>query len=453
MVVNGGGGTSKIRSATLLLIFASVFVNSFFRPFFAVETAVETNGSIAPAEKTASTTTSSSSRPRPSDNDAVKTAKRETRVQTEPVPRRTDNVTSPPHVDPALKRRKAGGGGDDGGNDGGEDVAVECSLKDFYDQEELLRRLKLGKFIGRGLLMYTAEAYFDPLLNEIPMPSSCNNNSGHSMMMLGDETHTTFVAKITGIWKRPEQLMKTHSPIEQALLTVELTDRLQPHPSIPRILHHFHNIPNPFLDGADPHIDFWLKDDYKDQKEKRQPAREDRVLEVERVSISLMERVVKTHEIFKTSDEILDIPLQHLRCFWRQLFEVSDYIHSRGVMINDLELRNILLQDGIIKFFDFNMGEIFSNSSNTAKQKKFGHVYPPEFEYKFLHERDAEYIGYHIRQHLSEEVQKELSSKDVELLLDIRDQLESDEPPTMGWFLENHEYFAIEEQASCNLVW
>ena len=75
------------------------------------------------------------------------------------------------------------------------------------------------------------------------------------------------------------------------------------------------------------------------------------------------------------------------------------------------------------------------------------------FEYKFLHERDSEYIGYFIRQHLSEEVQKELSSKDVELLLDIRDQLESDEPPTMGWFLENHEYFAIEEQASCNLVW
>ena len=362
-----------------------------------------------------------------------------------------ERTTDPPPVTTTqqekVKRRKAGGGGEDGGNDGGDDVAVECSLKDFYDQEELLRRLKLGNFIGRGLLVYTTEAYFEPPLTDIPTSASCNNNSSHSMMMLGNETHTTFVAKITGIWKRPEK-MKKQSPIEQALLTVELTDRLRPHPSIPRILHHFHNIPNPFLDGADPRIDFWFKGD------KKQPAREDRVLEVELVSISLMERVFETHEIFKTWEEILDIPLQHLRCFWRQLFEVVDYIHSRGVMVNDLELRNILLQDGIIKFFDLNMGTIFesSNSSNTTKQK-FGHVYPPELEYEFLHKRDASYIGYHVRHHLSEGVRKELSSKDVELLLDMRDRLESDEPPTMGWFLENHEYFAIEEHALCNLVW
>ena len=105
MATNGNGfGVVQIRSATLLLIFASVLVNNLVRrPIFA---GVPAGTAIAAAGANASSPSHVSSRGR---RGGTATREAETRVQTEPMPRRTDVVASPPHVDPAEAHASEGG--------------------------------------------------------------------------------------------------------------------------------------------------------------------------------------------------------------------------------------------------------------------------------------------------------------------------------------------------------
>jgi hypothetical protein len=288
-------------------------------------------------------------------------------------------------------------------------AAAAAAAATAFHNDMPLSRLNLGEFLGRGLYTYTAVALFDPPL----------------------ETTKQYVAKISGNWARPKDLRKKR-PMECAARAVQIARRLSPHPSIPQILHHFHDIPNPFLNTSGVGLDFW--------PHAKEGEHKDRIKTSHRISLTLVERAVATNALID-NDFNLIVPAKNVRCFWRRLFQVLDYIHSKGIMVIDLMLHNIMLQDGKIIFFDLNMGRLATNATS-------------------VHARDTITIGEHVIDFLTfQQNQRKynkttISTKDEELLKDMEKRIrQSVPPPTMKWLLEHHEYFAIERSDPCVLMW
>lgn len=164
------------------------------------------------------------------------------------------------------------------------------------------------------------------------------------------------------------------------------------------------------------------------------------------------------------------------------------HVHSRNVILYDTKMYNIMLQNGTIQLFDWNLGKIFHQQHNNTTtttittttrddqeeelqlpSQKYNHVSPPR--YPTVHEHDVRKVGKRIREFVKHQKKKQskqhgahqpnntavVSPDDLELLHDLYHVMESSSssktPPTFQWILDHHAYFAIHKNESCHLIW
>jgi hypothetical protein len=118
-----------------------------------------------------------------------------------------------------------------------------------------------------------------------------------------------------------------------------------------------------------------------------------------------------------------------------------------------------LLQDGKIVFFDLNIAEIFEPNATSSQARLFGRTGPPRA--RTVHRNDVNYLGDYMKEHLEDQQKRKKKGKeylsrrstDYSLLKDLSEKMLSHNPPTVQWLLDNHDYFEIEGNEPCQLVW
>jgi len=247
--------------------------------------------------------------------------------------------------------------------------------------------------------------------------------------------------------------------LEFAQNQIHALQRLSPHPNIPRLLYAAENISNPFHHQLQlPH-------------ELESTDRED-LLNCPRMSVSIEERIHSTRKVTVLVNTTTkkksryNIPSKRIRCFWRQVFETLAYAHGKGVMLRDPLKRNIWIQKGRVKFFDWNHGRIYDPTGPPMR------IYdgilnggPPENKnrsavYVNAHAYDAWVVGSWIldmwKETTTEDARIVLSEQDKLLLKDLSKSLHVKDParrPTLRMQLDTHPYFAVEKNDTCMDPW
>ena len=312
--------------------------------------------------------------------------------------------------------------------------------KDFHSRDHVqdlswIDKISLGKILGYGVLSMTFEAIFD------------------------EATEKQYVVKISG-----DNMYTGDLQIRYVANEIEVIKRLSPHPSIPEILHCTGgSIPNPF---SSKRLDFWPGASKKDKEW---------ILDCTNITVIVEERFFPTikHQESKTK---LIVPPNKIRCFFRRLFEILNYAHEHNVMQRDINLINLLIQDGDLKMYDWNEAIIFNPEKLQLvferklllpRKPPFENT-PPENRYKSqhsvfvnVHGYDVWVVGNMIRHYVEDQQEeqdddKRISDSDRRLLEDLASKMMIDDPeqrPTLKWLLDNHEYFAIEKDDDCKLSW
>jgi hypothetical protein len=289
-------------------------------------------------------------------------------------------------------------------------------------------RIQLGKYLGSGVASVAFEAKLavdDPLISS---PSK------------------QYIIKFTGDHHRNGKVEPRFG--EFGAIAVELTARLAPHPSIPQTIYFAKSTPNPFRTGT-----FFLPANKLDSSLGK------RLLQATNMSIAVTERAIQTHE-HVDEDGVLSIPKSKVPCFWRRLFEILDYVHSRNIRFIDTKFWNMLLQDGEIILFDWHMGDIVVTSNDTPISSKQGKKQKLPFRHVILEEDDTVHsydvykVGKRVREYL-DSIPKKKRDADWRRLGDMRKRMQGDDPPSFGWLVKNHEYFVHQSNntTSCSLVW
>jgi len=160
------------------------------------------------------------------------------------------------------------------------------------------------------------------------------------------------------------------------------------------------------------------------------------------------------------------IPPNMVRCFLTQLFEVMDYAHKRGVMMRDPNKKNVMIQDGKVKMFDWNYGKVYdpAKPQQIVRDSRLNFKGPPEYQnekkgtkeiYANSHAFDVWVVGGWI-ENMLKEPDRTFPGKDRWLLRNLVQTMHvhnASERPTLLWLLNHHEYFSIERNDSCILSW
>jgi len=306
-----------------------------------------------------------------------------------------------------------------------------------------LRKIKLGKWLGSGAYSDTFSASFSDRPTEFD-----------------------YIIKFSGNY---EVSFKKHSQFnfaEVAANSVDVLNRLSPHPDIPKTIYFASNITNPFRTGH-----FSLPDKNEGGKNSTTTAvnklNHKRIGTAPRVSVIVSERVFQTHRHMNDKRELI-VPPHLVRCFWRRFFEMLDYAHNKRVILTDTKLWNVMLQDGDIKFFDWNEGKIFESVEERRVRKKLNLARPAyklwkqgsDFDAGAVHHWDTHKMAKRLSEFLDDDKRKRIKNdpiaitrEDRDMLKDLRDVMQEEDPPTLRWLLDNHEYFTEEESSSCTLKW
>jgi len=307
----------------------------------------------------------------------------------------------------------------------GQEQTVKRQRPPVHDDLSWLNHIRLGPMLGKGSYTYGFEAIFDQSMDK------------------------QYVIKITGNYADGKSRT---TGIAHAELAVEIVDRLSPHPNIPGTLHFVKSIPNPFWPNTTHSLEFGP--DFRDSDRAK-------VLSCTNVSVTVSERATATHRHVR-SDDALSVPANKVRCFWRRLFELLDYIHRQNIMIYDTKMWNFMLNDGDIIMFDWNLAKIFVPNNDSGTVTEYGRVSPPK--YQTAHEHDVRKLGKRIGEFLERQESKLkrgkklgeiISETDRKLLRNMKDLMQDRQktPPTLMWLLDHHEYFAIERENECSLKW
>jgi serine/threonine protein kinase len=310
-------------------------------------------------------------------------------------------------------------------------------LLDGEESISWLNHIRLGDWLGSGKFSDTFAAIFDK-----PMDKE-------------------YIIKFSGSYKLENYFA------DAAAHAVDVVARLTPHPNIPQTLYFARNVSNPFRTGQ-----FALPTGTVDRHNSTGSAtlHTDRLRRSPHVSVTVSERVRQTHK--HLTDHRLDIPSEKVRCFWRRLFETLDYAHSKKVIMTDTKLWNVMLQDGEMKFFDWNMAMIYEPSRDRHERhpmnttKAYGRCYQGEsssscnevhhYDVYKSSKRIDEFLVVDKRKrnrNLERDRSKIISRRDRDYLKDLRDVMDDDNPPTMRWLLDHHNYFFAEDSDSCTLKW
>lgn len=297
-----------------------------------------------------------------------------------------------------------------------------------------LETIRLGKYLGRGVATVTFEvAQLPP---EALLPDGANASKPFVIKFMGD--HDQF--------GKPTPKFSEHSAHAN-----EVSSRLAPHPSIPQTILFESSVSNPFRGGIFP-----LPDKNRLQEQ---------LLRCDNFSISVTERAIATHDHLNRKDA-LRLPTRRLeKCFWRRLFEILDYAHSRNITWIDTKLWNVLLQDGEIIVFDWHMGEFVvddgnlttANASSQQKKLPFGHTTLDVGEK--VHDHDVYKLGKRVLEYVrsipAADWEKVENGGTMEKqLLDLGSRMQKDHPPTLRWLLDNHDYFQdVKRSENCSLTW
>eukprot|EP00980_Cylindrotheca_fusiformis_P016854 scaffold5088_cov98-Cylindrotheca_fusiformis.AAC.5 len=325
--------------------------------------------------------------------------------------------------------------------------ATEAALNQtglhLYSQNGLawLDNIRLGDWLGSGQYSDTFEA------NILDPP------------ILGKE----YVIKFSGSQGQEELYA------DKAAHGEYISGMLSPHPSIPKTLYFARSIANPFQTGQ-----FTLPGKSPDRHNSTgvQALHIERLMQSANVSVIVSERVHQTHKHLKPGSDILEVPPEKVRCFWRRYFEIVDYAHSKKVMVRDLKLWNILLQDGDMKFFDWNSAKVFETKRDRRERHRLNTTKPyltcPQGAHprcKAVHHIDVQEISKRLNEFLNYDKQKRriqetghrtaIPQQDRNDLKHLRDVMAVEEPPTLASLLEHHEYFLRDGflKASCSLKW
>jgi hypothetical protein len=314
------------------------------------------------------------------------------------------------------------------------DLAAQVFYNKFDagENESWLNHIRLGDWLGSGKFSDTFAAIFDQ-----PMDKE-------------------YIIKFSGSYELGNSFADT------AAHAVDVIARLSPHPNIPQTLNFARNISNPFRTGQ-----FALPTGTVDRHNSTGSAtlHAERLRRSPYVSVTVSERVRQTHK--HLSHKLLDVPSEKVRCFWRRLFETLDYAHSKKVIMVDTKLWNVMLQDGEMKFFDWNMAMIHETSRDRHERHTMNttKAYASCSQGKSskcnaVHHYDVHKSSKRIDEFLAADKRKRnrdrsniVSRLDRNYLKDLRDAMAVENPPTMRWLLDHHNYFLAEDSDSCTLKW
>jgi serine/threonine protein kinase len=323
-----------------------------------------------------------------------------------------------------------------------------------------LDHIQLGEWVGSGgwsdvfdAIILDKEQYKNP---------PCNNNNNNNK-------NKTYIIKFTGD-------IATDGDVDHAkssITAVEVVKRLSPHPSIPENLYFVPKIPNPFPNRFQlPNITRPVKSTTGAEQMNRK-----RLLTSKYMSIQVSEKVTQTHNHMHGY-----MPGDKLRCFLYRFFQVLDYAHSKNIMMIDLVLYNVILQDGVMKFIDWSDAMFFETEKERSIRIKKNITYPYAFcsagicsdgkhlQFDHVHEYDVKKLAYRISRLLkyydvmdmeydgykreNDDEYYFISTRDRKLIQDLLDKMSNEKPaPTLGWLLENHDYFTMEDSSNCTLLW
>lgn len=318
------------------------------------------------------------------------------------------------------------------------DLAAQVSYNghrfQFDDGENIswLNHIRLGNWLGSGKFSDTFAAIFDQ-----PMDKE-------------------YIIKFSGSYKLDNSFADT------AAHAVDVVARLSPHPNIPQTLYFARNISNPFRTGQ-----FALPTGTVDRHNSTgsEELHTERLHRSPHVSVIVSERVRQTHK--HLSHSRLDVPSEQVRCFWRRFFETLDYAHSKKVIMTDTKLWNVMLQDGEMKFFDWNMAMIYETSEDRHERHAMNTTKPyvtcsqgKSRNCNAVHHYDVHRLSKRIDEFLAADKRKGqrdgsnlVSRGDRDYLKDLSDVMAAENPPTMRWLLDHHNYFLAEDSDSCTLKW
>lgn len=190
----------------------------------------------------------------------------------------------------------------------------------------LITNVKLGKWLGSGASSDTFRAVFDKPRKK------------------------KYIIKLTSDYNN-----KRYAKL--SIRQVEAMKRLAPHPSIPEILYFAESIPNPFRENLFELPSQNIDEEYYDNVGV-QDLNTERLRLAKNMSVIIMEEVQATHHHMKDYTQELILPAAKIRCFFYKHFETLAYAHSRNVILIDTKFWNVMLQDGVLKFFDWNLAEV-----------------------------------------------------------------------------------------------
>ena len=328
----------------------------------------------------------------------------------------------------------------------------------LLDQNWLKANVRLGKFLGQGI----ASVAFEAKIKQGALQD----------IMIGHRPRE-YVIKFTGDHNRRGEYEPDF--FKHSQVAYDVTKKLSPHPSIPQTIYFQPSVVNPFHPSPDGIFSNFSTSNLSETVEISESLIK-RLLMSSNTSIALMEKAVATHRhLRKPQSSLLVLPTPDLvKCFWYQLFQILDHVHSHQIQWVDTKLWNVLLQNGRIILFDWHKARTVHRPTNTQAELPFGHVILEDPKEK-VSDYDVFKVGKRIKEYLKSKKAKAkptmksaaygnnantnathygINEDAIGLyqLHTLREMMHQPYPPTMGWFLKNHEYFNG-TSPSCKLIW
>ena len=329
-----------------------------------------------------------------------------------------------------------------------------------------IETVELGQYLGSGRSTVTFEVKFK------------SEESSESYQVQGKSSgKNAHVIKFSGDHQEDYQ--------QRSQMEVTVAQILSPHPGIPQTVLFDPDVENPFRTGL-IQLPTQIRQEISKLTQVNKTASKrqyDALYHLEtnqRMSIAVMERAMATHSHTRTDDAggaVLDLPSTSLvRCFWKRLFETLDYVNAKQILWADTNLWNVLLQNGEIVFFDWNGARIYTTTKKDSSLQQHEAELPNGYElldsgdadnpHGLVASRQIPKIAKRIREYLDfvkandrdleeDHAKKQHWGELDRLCQSMLDKQTKRSRKTLGWFLENDNYFRKHqsELQACSLVW